>query len=188
VRIFCGHTSSNVNCVDWHPNCNYVVTGGDDKTVRMWDIQTGRPVRLLDGCAAGINAVKVAPGGRYVAGADYGGTVHLWDLSTGKKVTQFCAPGRPERGNGQGEHNVVHRLGFSACGAALAAGGDGCVVQIWDVRRDAVADKPLIRAPARQFPTKRTILLDLFYTRRNLLMSAGKYVAPVTDLSKGAIQ
>jgi hypothetical protein len=27
VRLFTGHTSSNVNCVVWHPNCNYVLTG-----------------------------------------------------------------------------------------------------------------------------------------------------------------
>jgi WD40 repeat protein len=188
VRIFCGHTSANVNCVDWHPNCNYVVTGGDDKTVRMWDIQTGRPVRLLDGCAAGINAVKVAPGGRYAAGADYSGAIHLWDLSTGKKVTQFGVPRRAERGQGQVEHNVVHQLSFSACGTSLAAGGDGCLVQIWDVRRDSLSDTPLIRAPTRQFPTKRTIIMDLYYTKRNLLMSVGKYVAPVTDVGKDAIQ
>jgi WD40 repeat protein len=154
----------------------------------MWDIQTGRPVRLLDGCSAGINTVKVAPGGRYVAGADYSGVVHLWDLSTGKKVTQFSATRRGERGPGQVDHNVIHRLSFSACGTTLAAGGDGCVVQIWDVKSDALADKPLIRTPTRQFPTKQTIIMDLHYTKRNLLMSVGKYVAPVTQVTGDAIQ
>jgi WD40 repeat protein len=185
VRLFCGHTSSNVNCVDWHPNCNYVLTGGDDKTVRMWDIQTGRPVRLLDGCAAGINTVKVHPGGKYAAAADYSGVVHLWDLSTGKKVTQFA--GAKQASRGQVDHNMIHRLSFSACGTSLAAGGDGCVVKIWDVQSAAVADKPLIRAPARQFPTKQTILMDLFYTKRNLLMSVGKYVTPISQISDGLL-
>jgi WD40 repeat protein len=185
VRLFCGHTSSNVNCVDWHPNCNYIVTGGDDKTVRMWDIQTGRPVRLLDGCGAGINTVKVHPGGKYAAAADYSGVVHLWDLSTGKKVTQFSAGKQASRG--QVEHNMVHRLSFSACGTSLAAGGDGCVVKIWDVRLDAVAEKPLIRSPTRQFPTKQTILMDLFYTKRNLLMSVGKCVTPISQVTNGLL-
>ena len=83
VRLFTGHTSSNVNCVEWHPNCNFIISGGDDKTVRLWDIQTGRTVRLLNGCAAGINTVQVSPCGRYAAGADYTGVVHIWDLGMG---------------------------------------------------------------------------------------------------------
>lgn len=36
VRLLTGHTSSNVNCVEWHPNCNYILTGSDDCTARLW--------------------------------------------------------------------------------------------------------------------------------------------------------
>jgi WD40 repeat protein len=178
VRLFTGHSASNVNCVEWHPNCNYIVTGSDDKTARMWDIQTGQTVRLLNGCAAGINCVKVSPGGRYAAGGDYTGVVHLWDLGTGKKVTEFRSS-QPQQDHNQAGMGMVHSLAFSTCGTALASGGDDGTVRIWDVRAASLLDKPVVKAPAKSFPTRGTIIMDLSYTKRNLLLSMGKIATSV---------
>lgn len=38
-----------LQCVQFHPNSNYVVTGSSDRTVRMWDCVTGNQVRILTG-------------------------------------------------------------------------------------------------------------------------------------------
>jgi len=191
VRVLAGHLSS-VNCVAWHPNCNYVLTGSDDKTCRLWDVQSGRCVRLLSGCFGGINALEVSPSGRYAAAADSTGVIGIWDLGSGRRVNELrCCQG------------AIHSIGYSVCGSALASGGDDCTVRIWDVRGAAsntsVPDYarandtggnyfgsgvnsskrpalgPGLREPVRMFKTKRTVLLDLQYTKRNLLMCAGKY-------------
>ena len=34
VRLFTGHTSMIVNCVDWHPNCNYIISGSEVRARR----------------------------------------------------------------------------------------------------------------------------------------------------------
>jgi WD40 repeat protein len=189
VRILSGHTSASVNTIAWHPNVNYVATGCDDKTVRLWDVHTGRCVRLLNGCAEGINCVEISPSGRYAAGADYGGVIHLWDLGSGKKIKEL----RTER------QHIIHSLSYSSCGTALASGGDDCVVRIWDVRGAGTdqTNSELVTATTptptqvykahHAFPTRRTILLDLQYNKRNLLLSVGKYttavplVSPIAD-------
>ena len=177
VRLFSGHSSANVNCVRWHPNANYVVTGSDDKTSRLWDIQTGQTVRILTGASAGINAVQISPGGRYCAGADYAGLVHLWDLGSGKKVSVFRS--FPSSSTGGREQNMLHSISFSACGQALAIGGDDCCVRIWDIRTAGTENEPVRKNPYKSFPTRRTVVMDLQYTKRNLLLAAGKYVSPV---------
>ncbi|KAL7578371.1 hypothetical protein ACA910_012773 [Epithemia clementina (nom. ined.)] len=176
VRMFSGHVSANVNCVKWHPNANYVVTGSDDKTARLWDIQTGRTVRILTGASAGINTLQISPGGRYCAGADYSGLVHLWDLGSGKKMSVF----RSFLGSSSTrEQNVLHSISFSACGQALAVGGDDCCVRIWDIRTAGITENEQVRSPFKSFPTRRTVVMDLQYTKRNLLLAVGKYVSHV---------
>jgi WD40 repeat protein len=173
VRLFTGHTSNSVHSVVFHPNCNYILTGCEDRTARLWDIQTGCCVRLLNGCPAGIHKIEIDPSGQYAAGADAKGTVHLWDLGTGKKVTEF----RPKTTEGGG---MVHSLSFSACGTALASGGDDRCVRIWDVQKAAtVENKPVVDVPFKSFPTRRTMLMDLHYTKRNLLLTVGKYITAV---------
>lgn len=189
IRVFTGHYNDNVNCTSWHPNCNYIVTGGDDKTVRMWDVQSGNCVRLLSGCAAGVNKVKVSPSGQMIAGADYNGVVHIWDIRNGRKLNEFRHTSKMFKNNFQ--IPIVESLSFSPCGTALATGSDDCTVRIWDAqglgnhaanpefvsvngRYNSVA-QGTVTEPAKSFRTNKTSILDLQYTKRNLLLSVGKY-------------
>jgi len=221
VRIFVGHCSPSINSITWHHNCNYVLTGADDKTVRMWDVQTGRCVRLLTGCRAGVNLVRVCPSGRYVAGADYFGVVNIWDLGTGRKVSELChnnlssftsSPSTPtivRTGINQDDY-IIHSMSYSVCGTSLATSGDNFSVYLWDARglgshvykqnltnSIVLGDEMMhinddlnshqstgtkhhfyLRKPAKTFRTRRTMVLDLEYTKRNLLLSVGKYIPP----------
>jgi WD40 repeat protein len=187
VRLFAGHTSDSVHSVCFHPNTNYILTGSEDKTARLWDIQTGRCVRLLNGCNAGIHQVQVDPSGQYAVGADATGTIHMWDLGTGKKVTEFRAKKMSSSsssyasGSRHAKSNwgMLHAMSFSACGTALATGGDDQCVRIWDIQQAIRGKSPVVEYPRKSFPTRRTMILDLDFTKRNLLLSVGKYISAV---------
>lgn len=184
VRLFTGHTSNCINSVVFHPNCNYLLSGGEDKTVRLWDIQTGQCVRLLNGCPAGIYKVDIDPSGQYAVGADVFGTVHVWDLGTGKKVTELRSPRlvnipQPTYSQRRQSVDMIHSLAFSPCGKALATGGDDRTVRIWDIRKAIANPAPVLADPIKSFATRRTLLLDLKYTKRNLLLSVGKYISAI---------
>jgi WD40 repeat protein len=203
VRVLQGHTSASVNTITWHPNCNYVLTGSDDRTVRMWDIHNGRCVRLLAGCGDGVNVVRVSPSGKYAAGADYSGIVHIWDLGTGRKVNELrpdpnAGSKRDATGFLRPSSSMIHSMSYSACGTALATGGDDCVVRIWDARglggipeyAEGLGPVPLgpkerpgTKEPTKSFPTRRTSILDLQYTKRNLLLACGKFATAVPLVS-----
>ena len=185
VRLFAGHTSDSVHCVTFHPNTNYILTGAEDKTARLWDIQTGRCVRLLNGCSSGIHKVRIDPSGQYAAGADTAGTVHLWDLGTGKKVSEFRSKSTgseaaSRKSTQPSSWGMLHALAFSACGRALATGGDDQCVRIWDIQGALTSrNSVVVDLPRKTFQTRRTMLLDLEFTKRNLLLSVGKYISAV---------
>jgi WD40 repeat protein len=74
---------------------------------------------------------------------------------------------------------MIHSLAFSACGAALATGGDDRCVRIWDIRKATTDPCPVLGTSAKSFATRRTMIMDLQYTKRNLLLGVGKYISAI---------
>lgn len=110
--------------VKFHPNSNYVATGSADKSVRFWDVQTGRCVRVFTGHPGAVQTVALSPDGRTLASAGEDGLVMLWDIASGKRLKRLA-----------GHKGVVYSLSFTVDNGMLASGGaDGCV-RLWDVRK-----------------------------------------------------
>ncbi|MFC5219827.1 AAA family ATPase [Streptomyces coerulescens] len=116
------------------------VTGGDDHTVRMWDLTSGAPIgRPLTGHTGRVWAVTCTVlDGTPVAvtgGDDH--TVRVWDLASGAPI------GRPLTGH-------TGRVRAVACtmvdGAHVAVtGSDGDTVRVWDLASGAPFGRPLPR-------------------------------------------
>jgi len=81
-RILSGHTGE-VTSVDISDDGKYVLSGSEDGTVRLWDFETGSPVKIFKGHEAGVGDVCFCGGGRILSG-DRFGQIRLWSLETGK--------------------------------------------------------------------------------------------------------
>lgn len=90
VRILIGHAAS-VNCIAFHPNCNYIVSGSDDGTLRVWHISSARCVRLLLGHRGPVRCVAVSNDGRLIASGGEDKRVIVWDMVTGLPL--WCGDG-----------------------------------------------------------------------------------------------
>ena len=71
------------------------VSGSWDKTLILWDLETGRMLRSLEGHGGAIEGVAITGDGRLVISASYDHTLKVWDPETG---SGFAHPGRPFRG------------------------------------------------------------------------------------------
>ncbi|KAK3575934.1 hypothetical protein CHS0354_006251 [Potamilus streckersoni] len=175
LRIFAGHLA-DVDCVQFHPNSNYIATGSSDRHIRLWDILSGNCVRVMTGHKGAVHSLCFSPDGRYLASSGVDGTVIIWDLSKGNMMSQM-----------RGHTSTVCALSFSRDGGVLASGGlDNCV-KLWDVNRilnehdtdiDATIPSTLLvnenpKLLFGSYPTKSTPVLNLHFTRKNLLLAAG---------------
>ncbi|MHC4848243.1 MAG: WD40 repeat domain-containing serine/threonine protein kinase [Planctomycetota bacterium] len=69
-----------------------VATASRDRTVRLWDVRTGRLVRQLHGHRGSVHSVGFDHEGRLLASSSRDGTVRVWDLSDGKCVAVYLTP------------------------------------------------------------------------------------------------
>ena len=62
----------------------YLLSGSEDKIVRLWDVQTGKVLRRLVGHTGKVVSVAFTPDGRRGLSGSVDGTMRLWDLGTRK--------------------------------------------------------------------------------------------------------
>jgi WD40 repeat protein len=68
-----------------------MATCGADKTVRLWNPDSGAALKTLSGHADYVYAVALSPDGNLVASGGYGGEVKVWKVADGKEVASFNA-------------------------------------------------------------------------------------------------
>jgi WD40 repeat protein len=60
-----------------------IVSGSDDKTLRLWDATTGQPIGPpLQGHTESVTSVAFSPDGRRIVSGSDDNTLRLWDLDT----------------------------------------------------------------------------------------------------------
>jgi WD40 repeat protein/tRNA A-37 threonylcarbamoyl transferase component Bud32 len=83
-KILTGHTLW-VESVSITQDGRYAVSGSHDKTLRLWDIETGQCLQTMEGHTGGVFSASITPDARYaVSGSN--DNVRLWDLETGQCV------------------------------------------------------------------------------------------------------
>jgi WD40 repeat protein len=85
VCILQGH-GEWVTAVAVTPDGGRVVSASADKTVRVWELKTGRFVRTLQGHGDRVTAVAITPDGRFVVSASDDKTVRIWELKAGQSI------------------------------------------------------------------------------------------------------
>lgn len=122
--------ASSVRALDFTPDSRFVLTGGPDKTVKVWDPVTKTPVRILPPASGGVLALAVSPDGRLVATGGQDGAVHLFDLESGE-------PARLEPAHAE----LVRQVAFSPDGSRLVSVSWDKLAFVWDVAQRKVAHR-----------------------------------------------
>ena len=74
-----------------------LASGGEDRTVRVWDLESGQNSRIFEKFSSRVYSTAFSPDGRAVAGASPDGTVKLWLVETGE-LLQMLRSVRPYEG------------------------------------------------------------------------------------------
>jgi WD40 repeat protein len=71
------------------PDGKRAVSASYDKTLKVWDLETGRPLRTLEGHSEFVWGVAVTPDGQRAVSASGDKRLKAWDLDAGLLIATF---------------------------------------------------------------------------------------------------
>src|SRR5262249_61214956 len=70
-------------------------TPREDRTIRVWNVETGKEHLVLQGQRVRTFLVQLSGEGRFLAAAGTNGTLKLWDTVKGQELADISAHGGP---------------------------------------------------------------------------------------------
>ncbi|MCF6360828.1 MAG: caspase family protein [Cyclobacteriaceae bacterium] len=121
-----GHSRA-VKSVDFSHDGAFIVSGSEDKTIKIWELSSGREIRTYNGHQSEVNDVLFTPDDKMLISASKDGRIYFWDALTGNIIKNYHQP----------KENIL-RLALSPNGYYLAVGSTGENINVYDTRLDSI--------------------------------------------------
>jgi WD40 repeat protein len=115
-----------VNTVAFSPDGKFVATGNGDKTVTLFNVETGLKVNTCTGHTDSVTKIAFSPDGKTLASTSKDKTIRIWDTGKGKEL--FVK---------KDEKEDARFLAFSPDGKSIAT-GSGKALHIWNPKNGKI--------------------------------------------------
>src|SRR5262249_18223849 len=103
------------------PDGKFLASGGYDNRIRLWNPDTGKEVRILEGHKSYVNCIALSADGKWLASGSQDHDLRLWEVGTGKERQRFLGHDAP-----------IERLALSPNGKILASSCLAGTLRLWD--------------------------------------------------------
>ncbi|KAF5367685.1 hypothetical protein D9758_009894 [Tetrapyrgos nigripes] len=112
----------NINCIALSADGQRVVSQSDDKTIQIWNVETGEEEKKLEGHSGWVTSVAFSADGQRVVSGSFDKTIRIWNVETGEEEKKL-----------EGHSDWVRSVAFSADGQRVVSGSHDKTIRIWNV-------------------------------------------------------
>ncbi|NTV51179.1 MAG: TIR domain-containing protein [Geobacteraceae bacterium] len=116
-----GHTR-RVNSLAVSPYGSWVVSGSDDHTVKIWDLESGECRATLKGYSGMVFSVAITPDGKRILSGSNDYSIRVWDVGTGRELAKL-----------DGDTNIVRSVLALQDNVRALSGGFDNTLRLWDL-------------------------------------------------------
>jgi len=116
-----GGDAGDIQGIALSPDGRFIVSGDDERLIKIWDTATGSEVKTLRGHSDDLRAVAFSPDGKRIASGADDGVIKIWDAASGAEVKTL-----------RGHRGSVTSIAFSPDGRHIVSGGWDRTVRMWD--------------------------------------------------------
>jgi WD40 repeat protein len=115
---------SATQAYSFSPHGKRALTGSVDTTVRLWDVETGRCLRVLEGHTREVTTVAWSADGRRALSGSFDKTVRVWDAETGRCLRVL-----------EGHASNVWSVAWSADQHSALSSSNDQTIRLWDIEK-----------------------------------------------------
>jgi WD40 repeat protein len=93
-----------------------------DKTVKVWDVHSGREILTLNGHTGYVSSVVYSPDGRHIVSGGWDDVVKVWDARTGQEIRSLL-----------GHTDQVMGVAHSPDGGRIVSASVDRSLRVWNV-------------------------------------------------------
>ncbi|RGB37439.1 WD40-repeat-containing domain protein [Rhizophagus diaphanus] len=134
-RTFNSHQGP-VHIARYNTSGDYVLSGGQDRTIRLWNPETGLNIKTYTGHGKEVLDLSVTQDHSRFASCGGDRQVYYWDVSTGNTIRRF-----------EGHNQRINAVCFNWEGTVLASGSYDTTIRLWDCRSNSRAPIQILEEP-----------------------------------------
>lgn len=121
------YDDAQINTYAFSGDGKRALTGAGERTVRLWDLQTGRCLRKLEGHGDRVSSIAWSPDQRYALSAADDFTLRVWDVKSGRCLRELYD-----------ETSSQNCVAWTRDRRRALAGASAPELRVWDVEAETV--------------------------------------------------